>query len=128
MHREVHRVLKRNGTYMLSTPNYDHIDYFITHYRPLLFDPTKSHMFEHIRQYNLETHTKFLAECGFKVVDHWGADAHYSLFFHNAREYLKQYLGVQLGHKELTVADIDQVLGMCFPSFSHTIMILAKPM
>lgn len=124
--KEIHRLLKPTGTFVMSTPNFDHIDWVLTRHRDILFNPQRPHLIEHIRHYNLDTHTKMLEECGFQVVLHHGADAHYSAFFLNARAMLKQYLVEQIG-LDVTDGNVDQLIGMMFPDCSHTIMIVARP-
>lgn len=119
VHKEVKRVLKKTGTYVLSTPNYDWIDHFLAQYRQLLFDETKPHLFEHIRQYNLETHTKFLNQAGFTVARYQGADGQYSGLFYPAMQILAKEQDMELGKA-------DQILGKLFPRFMHTIMIVGK--
>lgn len=118
IHAEVRRILKNKGKYIISTPNYDHIDFFVTHYREMLTDFNKPHTIEHIRQYNVQSHVKYLIDCGFKPLEHKGADAQYTHMFVAARQVL---------HKEFgDISKADLVLGKCFPEFSHTIMVLSE--
>lgn len=119
IHKEVKRMLKPDGTYIISTPNFDHIDHFISHFRDFLFDVNKPHLFEHIRFYNAQNHTKILDSEGFKVVEQLGADAHYSHFFVKARMVLVQEEG-------MSVPEADKLIGRMFPDFSHTIMLVGK--
>lgn len=119
VHKEVYRLLKRKGKYFMSTPNYDHIDHFLTNFRPLLTDPDKPHTMEHIRHYNYLSHSKFLKDAKFRELDRTGADAHYSHFFCNARQILHE-------EYEMPLPIADQLLGRCFPDYSHTILIVSE--
>lgn len=115
---EIYRVLKVSGTYLLSTPNYDHADHYFSHFKQLLFDSTVSHLYEHIRQYNFYSHQVLLNKAGFYAVERCGADAQYSQLFVEARVVLK--------NEGYTQTEADVVIGKMFPEFSHTIMIVAK--
>lgn len=123
--REIARLLKPGGIYLMSTPNYEWLDHHLTGFRPLLFDPDQRHLFEHIRQYNIETHARFLHEAGFEVLDFTGADAHYGQVFKEPRNILYSELMFKHG-LTLDAARIDQILGRMFPRHSHTIMVLAR--
>lgn len=125
VNKEVSRLLKKGGYYLVSTPNFDWIDHHLQGFRQLLFDPQHKHLFEHIRQYNYEVHERFLKEAGFEVIDYTGADAHYSHFFLEARGRLKVLMEHQFG---IHVSDggIDQILGGLFPKCNHTIMLAAR--
>jgi len=121
---EVRRILKPDGYYFMSTPNFDFIDYQLSDYRALLFDRTKPHLFEHIRQYNFEVHTHYLKEAGFSVIEEYtGADAHYSVFFLEARQVLFKAM-LDCG-AATSIEESDLLLGKMFKKYSHTIMIAA---
>lgn len=126
IHLEVKRLLKRNGTYIVSTPNYDFIDHFLCQFRQLLFDDSKPHLYEHIRQYNLEVHERHLNRAGFSVQEFVGADAHYSAFFKEAREELLKHLTEDLNIPGLDLIDADKIIGKMFKRFNHTIIVVAK--
>lgn len=119
VNKEVKRLLKTTGVYIMSTPNFDHLDYMLTHYRGLLFNPEESHLFEHIRQYNYDVHKRHLTEAGFNILDYTGADAHFTVMFQEARQELSKLLGI-------TVFEADKILGRCFKKFSHTIMFVSR--
>lgn len=128
VHREVNRLLKQGGLYILTTPNFSWLDHYMQHFNHLLWDPdNRPHTSEHIRQYNFVVHEKWLKATGFTITDFTGADAHYSVFLQEARGYLKQHLLETLGHKEYeNDGRVDQILGRCFRVFSHTICLLAR--
>jgi SAM-dependent methyltransferase len=125
VNKEIARLLKPGGIYLMSTPNYEWLDHHLTGFRPLLFDPNQRHLFEHIRQYNIETHARFLHEAGFEILDFTGADAHYGTVFAEPRNVL--FTELMRGHGlKIEASRIDQILGRMFPRNSHTIMVLAR--
>lgn len=124
VHVEAKRLLKRDGHYIISTPNFDNIDYMLSHHRPLLFDENYSHHFEHIRQYNYEVHERLLKQAGFKVKDYTGCDAHYVKFFEKPRNVLYNYFTHVL-KLPITQATVDQLLGKAFSLNDHTIMLVS---
>lgn len=126
VHRQARRVIKPDGVYIISTPNHDHIDHLLSGYKEILFDDKYSHFFEHIRQYNLEVHNKFLARAGFKYESHVGCDAHFTKFFTRARGVLAAYLDHMAG-QPVSPVQTDQILGQMFPENSHTILIVSRP-
>jgi SAM-dependent methyltransferase len=77
VHREVKRLLKRDGLYVLSTPNFDWITNHLESFRRVMQTAEAHWTFEHIRHYNYATHKRFLNECGFVIEKHTGADGHY---------------------------------------------------
>lgn len=124
IHKEVNRLLKANGTYVISTPNFDWLDHFMTHFRPLITDKDKPHTWEHIRQYNPKSHVGFLNETGFNVISQWGADAQYSGVLGPARVHLQNAIRTRLG-ATLELDECDMIVGEMFPDFSHTIGLVA---
>lgn len=125
VNREVRRLLKPGGKYIMSTPNFDHIDYKLSGYREILFTSKFSHEFEHIRHYNLDQHLTFLNEARFKTVSYVGADAHFSKYFKNARNVLHKVLNAN-PNTSVHMGEVDQILGSCFPDTSHTIMVVSE--
>ena len=125
VHQEVHRILKDGGIYLVSTPNFDHIDLKLSGYREVVFDSSWTHLFEHIRFYTPECHRKYLAESGFAVRDEVGADAHYSKYFAKARAVLLTFLKHNC-NLNVDIGGVDQLLGMMFPDTSHTIMLVSE--
>lgn len=117
VHREVNRLTKMGGTYIISTPNVNHMDHFFSQFQDLIFDPMRTHHMEHIRFYDHAIHKDLLQQSGFKVNEICGADAHYSRTMQDARASLvKQGIA-----KDLFAADV--VLGKCFPYTSHTVIL-----
>lgn len=124
--QEMRRLIKPQGTLIISTPNYDNIDYIMANYRQLLFDPEWSHSFEHIRQYNLQSHRKFLEEAGFEVINYCGADAQMAGFYQEPRAILQSILKETFNIK-LSPGQVDQILGMMFKKISPSIIVVARP-
>jgi 2-polyprenyl-3-methyl-5-hydroxy-6-metoxy-1,4-benzoquinol methylase len=117
VHKEVHRLAKPGAMYIVSTPNFNHIDHFFSQFQELVFNPGWTHHMEHIRFYDHAIHKKLLEEAGFKVNEICGADAHYSRSLQDARKSLvKQGLA-----KDVWGADV--ILGKAFPLVSHTVIL-----
>jgi SAM-dependent methyltransferase len=124
VHREAKRLLKRDGLYVISTPNFDWITNHLEHFRRIMQESEKHWTFEHIRHLNYDTHKKFLNECGFVIENHAGADAHYCPIFHNVTT------AIQAGLREQGV-EIDQYLlhkfiGRGLPHYQHTIILSCR--
>lgn len=116
--KEIHRLLKPGGIYILSTPNADFIDHFIDHFEQVIFDIRKSWTKEHIHLYNRQSHEMILATCGFEIVKYSGADTSAGKFFPQAEKILMEYK--QPGF------DPEVVMGEMFKDWAHTIIIKAK--
>lgn len=126
--KEIRRLVKPSGVYIVSTPNFDWIDHFVTHFRELRFDPRKSWTKEHIHQYNLQSHSEILKEADFSVIHYTGADAHFGHFMNEPRKAMHAWLTSNFGwDKDKAQLQMDILLGNMFRLFSHTIMIVAKP-
>lgn len=128
IHKEVYRMLKPGGAYIVSTPNFDWVDHHYFKFQHLLWDPAnRPHTSEHIRQYNFPVHEKHLKEAGFDIADVSGMDAQYTVMFQDARKYLKWLLADKLNLVEFKHdGRIDQVIGRMFPFISHTIGIVCR--
>jgi 2-polyprenyl-3-methyl-5-hydroxy-6-metoxy-1,4-benzoquinol methylase len=122
VHKEARRLIKKGGTYIVSTPNFDWIDHHVLSFRQLLFDHTKPHLFEHIRQYNLEVHAKYLKEAGFVVQEIRGADAQYSQLLYTGLQVLHGILTQEKG-LQLELGETDAIIGRMLARWSHTIML-----
>lgn len=125
VHKEAKRLLKPGGTYIISTPNIDNIDYTLNNYRQIVFDPKWPHLFEHIRFYNYEAHTKFLEEAGFTVMEHVGCDTQYVEFFSQARQVLLNILNTNF-KLDLSPLLVNMIIGQMFSKVNHTILLVSK--
>lgn len=125
IHAEAYRCLKPDGTYIISTPNFNNLSWVLNNHREVLFEGTMSHHYEHIRWYTYEIHKKFLESAGFKVVEHTGADAHGVDLFAIPRSVLF-YFFQDVVKKPLSEGQVDQLLGQMFKEHCATIMLVAK--
>ncbi len=127
VHKEAYRLLKSGGVYIISTPNFNWIDNILGRWVSITFDPARPWTMEHIRHYTGQIHQKHLQEAGFKVEDATGLDAHYGVFFQEARSYL-QFLLTKVANlpQYEDSGMVDSALGRMFPDFSHTIALLSR--
>lgn len=125
VHREVYRLLRPNGIYIVSTPNFNHIDHFFTQFSELITDFNQSHLIEHVRFFTPETHTKFLNSSGFEVLTTFGADAHFSKVLQEPRKRLVEIMDNSFDIK-MSVWDADKILGWMFKDISHTIGLVGR--
>lgn len=121
VNREAKRLLKKSGTYLLSTPNHNHLDMILNGHQDVVFKDGWTHLVEHIRFYHLEAHEALLKAAGFRLAEYTGADPHFSKTFETARAVL------QARFPDMGVAARDELLGAMFPTLSHTIVIAAVP-
>lgn len=124
VHREAKRLLKREGLYVISTPNFDWLANHLEHYRRIMQVEGQSWTWEHIRHYNYDNHKAFLNEVGFVIENHTGADGHYDPITANA------CLAIQLGLREQGVEvsqeKLHQWFGKGVPHYAHTIILSAR--
>lgn len=122
--KEIHRLLRPGGLYIVSTPNYDFIDHYLSHFREVIWDSGKSWTKEHIRQFTYESHKQILGLAGFKTCDYTGADPHYGSFFKTARMVLTAFIAQNFKLDDLK-AQIqgDKLLSDMFPGHLHTIVV-----
>jgi SAM-dependent methyltransferase len=124
VHREVRRLLTRDGLYLLSTPNFDWIMNHLEHFRRVMQQDGQSWTWEHIRHYNFDSHKAFLNECGFVIEKHTGADGHYCPVVANICRAIRDGLRIE-------GVDVDENLlhkfaGKGIPHYSHTVVIGAR--
>lgn len=122
--KEIYRMLKPGGTYIVSTPNLNWVDNYLEHFQRLEPDLNQPWSYEHIHYYSLFSHLQILDAAGFKnkplrIV---GADAQYSPFFCQGREALRKALGII----DPNFTKTDQILGEMFPQHSHTLMLVVQ--
>lgn len=124
VHKEAKRLLKRDGVYVISTPNFDWITNHLEHHRKILSEAEKHWTFEHIRHYNFDIHQKYLNEQGFVVDKHAGADAHYCPVFANACRAIQA--GLRNDGIEVPENRLHQLVGEGVPFYQHTVIISAR--
>jgi SAM-dependent methyltransferase len=123
-HKEVKRLLKREGTYYISTPNFFWLQNILDHHTRIMQDVNNHWAWEHIRHYSFDTHEKFLNQCGFIVANHTGADAHFDPVTGSICRAIMQGLteqGVQVSE-----AVLHKWVGQAIPFYSHTTVIAAR--
>lgn len=127
VHKEARRLLKPNGVYVISTPNFDWIENYLTHFQLITFDPARPWTMEHIRHYTPGIHIHQLASQGFNVYDVCGTDPHYGTFFQVARSELKQELWGRLKIPKYEVdGQIDALLSRMFPQHCAGVIVAAR--
>lgn len=124
VHKEAKRLLKRDGVYVISTPNFDWIQNHMEHFRRLMPVEGQSWTWEHIRHYNYDNHVTHLNATGFVVDRHTGADAHYCPVFANACRSVRD--GLRRDGIEVSEERLHQLVGEGVPHYQHTIVLSAK--
>lgn len=122
VHSEANRLLVKGGTYIISTPNLGWVANRLENATRLLFDRTKSWVREHINQFDLDTHFKYLVMEGFRPKRFQGADAHYCPVMSPPLQYVRAMILKQYG-LDIPQGLIDQAAGIGCPQLHHTIII-----
>lgn len=123
VHKEAKRLLKREGIYIISTPNFDWLQNHLEHFRRLMPVEGQSWTWEHIRHYNFDNHKEHLNSVGFVVDKHVGADAHYCPVFANACRSIRD--GLRRDGVEVSEERLHQLVGEGVPFYQHTTVIAA---
>lgn len=127
VHKEIHRLLKPGGKYIMSTPNAEWVENRYDNFAKIMFDPERPWTMEHIRHYTPKIHEKYLKEAGFKIKAITGGDAHFGDFFTQATKVLGQVLNqLEPSGYYAYSGRVQQILGACFPFVSHTIIFLTE--
>lgn len=124
VHKEAKRLLKRDGVYVISTPNFNWLQNVLEHHQRILSNFEQQWTIEHVRHYTFETHQKFLNDIGFVVDKHVGADSHYDPVTANICRVIRDKLreqGVEVQEERL-----HQWTGEAIPSLSHTVIVSAR--
>jgi SAM-dependent methyltransferase len=124
VHREAKRLLKRDGVYVISTPNFDWITNHLEHFRRIMQTPEAHWSFEHIRHYGYDTHKRFLNDCGFIIEKHTGSDAHYCPIFAGACRAIRD--GLRKQGVEVQEELLHKWVGEGVPHYQHTIHLACK--
>lgn len=120
VHKNVKRLLKKEGVYLLSTPNFDWVTNILEYHRRLIYDKHKPWVREHINQFNLDSHQTMLKEFGLYVEKFVGADAHYCTIFANTAKAIQDNL--KLKGVEIPIGEIHAWIGQGNPLIQHTII------
>jgi SAM-dependent methyltransferase len=77
VHLEAHRLLRKDGIYVISTPNFNWLANLLERGQRIVFNPDQPWTMEHIRHYTPESHCRDLTVAGFKILRVYGADHHF---------------------------------------------------
>lgn len=125
IYKEVRRLLKRDGTFFLSTPNHLWLQNLLTGHQNLVYDPEMSHTVEHIRTYTLESHKKCLSFVGLVIEEHVGVDAHYCGIVNPMLMGVLKMLQDKYGVSP-TPAEMHLAAGRAHPHVQHTVALRIK--
>lgn len=117
---EAQRVLKTSGKILVTVPNFDSLDFHLQSHREQVFDPTKSHSVEHIRQYTPQSMGKLLEQAGFDIEGVIGNSPHMCKWLRHGRAVM------QLALPKASTMEVDRLLGQMFPDLCMGFMIIAK--
>lgn len=125
--KEIYRLLKPGGTYIVSTPNMDFVDHYISNFREIGYAINKPWTKEHIHWYTIQAHADLLGTAGFKGYEVMGADPHFGEFFKDARDVLFSWLKQNFDSTddELKI-NTDMLISNMFKRHLHTIMLVTK--
>lgn len=124
VHKEAKRLLKRDGVYVISTPNFDWLANHLEHYRRIMQMPGQHHTWEHIRHYAYDNHKLFLNDAGFIIDKHTGADAHYCPILANVCRGIRD--GLRQNGIEVSEELLHKFAGQGLPYYQHTIVLASK--
>lgn len=124
VHKEAKRLLKRDGVYMISTPNFDWLTNHLESFRRVMSDFAAHWTVEHIRHYIFDSHQKWLNEVGFVVDRHTGADGHYCPITASICRKIRD--GLREKGTEVEETLLHKWAGEGIPFYSHTTIISAR--
>lgn len=125
VHKEARRALKRDGVYIVTTPQHTWIVNLLHQFQNLVYDEDMSWRKEHIRTYTYEAHKKLLNTYGFSIEEFVGLDGHFCGVVHPMAEQVHHYLK-QAHNLDLDVNEIHRVMGHANPHLHHTIGLVCK--
>jgi len=125
VHKEAHRLLKKNGIYVISTPNFNWIGNIIERSQRIIFNPNQPWTMEHIRHYTPESHCRDLVASGFKIIDAYGADHHFCPIMANALHEVHHNLK-EKHNLNLDIGVLHSYVKSSLKGNSHTIIIEAQ--
>lgn len=124
VHKEAKRLLKREGVYVISTPNFFWLQNLLEHHTRIMSQFEQHWSIEHIRHYGFDLHKRYLNEVGFVVDKHAGADSHYDPITANICRVIRDRLRETGTEIEETV--LHKWCGEAIPHYSHTTIISCK--
>ncbi|MCK5014936.1 MAG: class I SAM-dependent methyltransferase, partial [Candidatus Omnitrophica bacterium] len=123
---ECHRILKSNGTMILTIPNFNCIDNVINQHQQIVYNQNHQMSVEHIRHYTLRSITQ-LVKGKFTINSIIGNSPNMNPFFIRARQILGKYVPDNKQYPNHQVY-IDMVIGECFPDQCMGLMVILKKM
>lgn len=124
INQEAKRILKRDGVYIVTTPQHTWIVNLLQGFQNLVYDPDLSWRVEHIHTFDFASHKKILTMHGFYIEDFIGLDGHYDGFVHPMAAKVQERLREQ--GVEVDVYRLHQWMGQGLPSMQHTIGLLCR--
>lgn len=118
------RMLKRDGVFIVTTPQHTWIVNVLQGFDNLVYDSDLSWRREHIRTYTYEAHRKLLARSGFGIEEYVGLDAHYCAVVHPMA--LKVQERLRENGVDVPVERLHQWMGQGLPLYQHTIGLVCK--
>lgn len=124
IHKESKRMLKRDGIYINSTPNFQWLTNHLEHFQRIRSQFEQHWTIEHIRHFDFDLHKRYLNEVGFVVEKHQGADEMYCPIMQSVA------LAVQAGLRErghdISTPELGVFMGKAIPYYMHTTIIMSK--
>lgn len=124
VHKEAHRLLKDDGVYIISTPNFNWVMNIFENYSRLLSQFNLQWTIEHIRHYDYEVHKRYLEESGFTAEKVTGADAHYCSITHSICDGIQK--GLKANGATVPMNLLHKWAGEGLPLYQHTIIVAAR--
>lgn len=124
VHKEAKRLLKRDGLYVISTPNFQWLTNHLEHFQRIRSQYEQHWTIEHIRHLDFDLHKRYLNEVGFVVEKHQGADEMYCPIMQSVALTIQAGLR-ERGH-EISTPELGVFMGKAIPHYMHTVIISAK--
>jgi len=124
VHKEAKRLLKRDGIYINSTPNFQWLTHHLEHHQRIRSMFEQHWTIEHIRHYDFDLHKRYLNEVGFVVEKHQGSCEHYCPIMANVAQAIQAGLR-ERGH-EVSTPELGVMMGKAIPHYMHTTILMSK--
>lgn len=119
---ECHRILKPNGTMILTIPNFNSIDNIINRHQQIAYNPNNQISVEHIRHYTLNSIIE-LVKGKFNIINITGNSPNMNPFFSHARQILGKHVPDNKQYPNHQIY-IDKIIGECFPNKCMGLMLI----
>lgn len=124
VHKEAKRLLKREGLYVISTPNFQWLTNHLEHFQRIRTQFEQHWTVEHIRHYDYDLHKRYLNEVGFVIEKHQGADEMYCPILQHVA--LKVQEGLRERGLDISTPELGVMMGKGVPHYMHTIILSAR--